>query len=110
MIMSTTEQIAFGEVAEFKNGLNFSASDYGRGTKIIGVADFKDYTTPRYEELSEVSLDVASKKDMYLKNGDIVFVRSMVTRLWLAVQWRSRICRRRSVFQVLLFGHGRTEA
>lgn len=68
--------IPMGELAEFRNGLNFSAESYGRGTKFIGVADFQDYFIPKYETLSEVITDGLIKEDSLLKNGDILFVRS----------------------------------
>lgn len=70
------DEVPFGELAEFRNGLNFSSSAYGPGTKFIGVADFKDYFVPKYETLSEVISDGLVKQDSLLKNGDILFVRS----------------------------------
>ena len=34
--------LKYGDVAEFRNGLNFSKDSHGKGCKFIGVADFKD--------------------------------------------------------------------
>lgn len=70
------DELPFGDLVEFRNGLNFSSSAYGAGTKFIGVADFKDYFVPKYETLSEVISEGLIKKSSLLENGDIVFVRS----------------------------------
>jgi len=37
----------FGEVASFKNGLNFTKNDGGETIKIVGVSDFKNHTELR---------------------------------------------------------------
>ncbi|MCB9973743.1 MAG: restriction endonuclease subunit S [Rhodospirillales bacterium] len=66
----------FGDFAEFRNGLNFSSDCYGAGTKIIGVADFKDHFVPQYDKLGEIITDGLIKEQNLLKNGDILFVRS----------------------------------
>lgn len=74
--MSTYEEIEFGEIAEFRNGLNFKNESRGVGCKIIGVPDFGDRHTPDYESLGEINPDGIVKDDDYLKIGDILFVRS----------------------------------
>ena len=43
--------LKYGDVAEFRNGLNFSKDSHGKGCKFIGVADFKDNFTPQWELL-----------------------------------------------------------
>ena len=37
------ERTILGDIAEFKNGLNFNKDQYGEGVKYISVADFQDY-------------------------------------------------------------------
>ncbi len=65
-----------GSIAEFKNGLNYSHENWGRGVKVIGVADFQDYLYPRYETLGEIDPRGVVRDQDYLEDGDILFVRS----------------------------------
>lgn len=74
--MAEFNQIPFGDLAEFRNGLNFSADQYGSGVKFIGVADFKDYFVPQYDQLGEIVSSDLIKKSNLLNDGDILFVRS----------------------------------
>ena len=67
--------IKLGDIAEFSNGVNFDKSAYTHGVKLIGVSNFGERFIPDYDELSEVRPDVVRKND-YLQDGDIVFVRS----------------------------------
>ena len=69
------EKVKLGDVAEFSNGVNFGKEAYGKGIKLIGVSDFGDRFYPDYTSLGEVKKDVVRKND-YLKNDDIIFVRS----------------------------------
>ena len=65
-----------GDIAEFRNGINFNKNNFGEGMKIIGVADFQDLIKPRYSELDQVNpIGIVKEKDI-LKDKDIVFVRS----------------------------------
>ena len=68
--------VKLGDLAEFRNGLNFSKSSTGSNVKIIGVTDFKSYLTPDYSELEEITIDGELKEEDYVQNGDIIFVRS----------------------------------
>ena len=52
------EMVRLGEIAEFKNGLNFNKDQYGQGVKYISVADFQDYFSVKTEELSELKEDL----------------------------------------------------
>lgn len=74
--MIKENNIKLGEIAEFRNGVNYNESNFGRGIKIINVSNFKDYSKPNYEELSEINPNELIKEDDLLQNGDIVFVRS----------------------------------
>lgn len=74
--MMKNNNITLGKLAEFRNGVNYNESNFGRGIKIINVANFKDYSIPNYEELSEINPNDLIKENDLLQNGDIVFVRS----------------------------------
>jgi len=70
-------KICFGELADFKNGINFSSNEKGYSLKVLGVGDFKQRTT--LEQVGKIS-SIQTKKEVntsyYLKDGDLVFVRS----------------------------------
>ena len=65
-----------GELAEFRNGVNYNKSSFGEGVKVVGVKDFQDYTKPRYAELEQINPDGVVTERNILRDGDIVFVRS----------------------------------
>ena len=65
-----------GEIAEFKNGLNFTKSDDGTPLRVVGVGDFKANLTVPSDQVSEVLLDGTVGADYHLQPGDILFVRS----------------------------------
>ena len=67
--------IKLGDYATFSNGVNFGKEAYSKGVKLIGVSNFGNRLVPDYDELVEIKQDVLREND-YLKNGDIVFVRS----------------------------------
>lgn len=68
--------LRYRDVADFRNGLNFSKASHGKGCLLIGVGDFKDYLLPQWESLGEINPADVTKEDDYLKKGDIIFVRS----------------------------------
>jgi type I restriction enzyme S subunit len=68
--------IKYSDIAEFRNGLNFSKDSHGKGCLMIGVADFKDNFAPKWSELEEINPLGVAKDDDYLQEGDIIFVRS----------------------------------
>lgn len=65
-----------GELAEFRNGVNYNKSSFGVGIKVVGVSDFKDHTRPRYAELEQINPEGIVTERNILRDGDIVFVRS----------------------------------
>jgi len=69
-------QIKLGEIAEFRNGVNFSKDSFGSGIKVINVGDFKDRMYPDYNSLSELDSSKKWHKDCFLEKNDIIFVRS----------------------------------
>lgn len=65
-----------GNLAEFRNGVNYTKDNFGHGVKIINVKDFKDYSVPKYLELDEINpKGIVSERNL-LRENDIVFVRS----------------------------------
>ena len=77
IIPNTWTTISLGNMGEAKNGLNFHRDDKGYKVRVLGVGDFKDKTVMRnLEGLTEISLTTAPDDEHYLRNGDIVFVRS----------------------------------
>ena len=66
-----------GEVAIFKNGLNFKKVETGRKQLFLGVSDFKDKSLiSKVDEYSSILIDEEFAEEFLLKDGDIVFVRS----------------------------------
>tara|TARA_R110002050_G_scaffold271454_1_gene414879 strand:- start:172 stop:1320 length:1149 start_codon:yes stop_codon:yes gene_type:complete len=62
---------------DFKNGLNFSKEDEGVEIRCIGVGDFKDKSIfVDLKSIRHISLSSMPKDDYFLKNGDLIFVRS----------------------------------
>ena len=68
-------KVSLSDVADFSNGVNFDKSAYSAGVKLIGVSNFGDRFSPDYDELQEIDAKVVRPGD-YLRDGDIVFVRS----------------------------------
>jgi len=68
--------IKYSDIADFRNGLNFSNESHGKGCLLIGVSDFKDNFAPQWKELGEINPAGIAKDDDYLQIGDIIFVRS----------------------------------
>ena len=73
--MTEWTKVKLGDIATFSNGINFGKDSYCQGVKLIGVSDFGNRFYPDYSSLQEVKTEVVRNND-YLKNGDIVFVRS----------------------------------
>ena len=71
------EKVKLGELGRFKNGLNYSKSDNGNVIKILGVGNFKDkWKIEDENDYSFVEIEGIPSEDFFLKNGDLVFVRS----------------------------------
>ncbi|MRR52059.1 MAG: restriction endonuclease subunit M/S, partial [Rhodocyclaceae bacterium] len=69
-------KVKLGDIAEFKNGLNYSATGEGRRIKILGVSHFKDYVVAPVGELVETQVGGEVDDAYLLREGDILFVRS----------------------------------
>lgn len=67
----------FGEIASFKNGLNFTHSNEGESIKIVGVADFQKRTElSSTVELATIRVPTKVRDSELLESGDLLFVRS----------------------------------
>jgi type I restriction enzyme S subunit len=64
-----------GELADFRNGLNYTKDNFGSGLRIISVKDFGDRTEPDYESLDEINPHGVLRDEALLQKGDILFVR-----------------------------------
>lgn len=66
----------FGEIAEFRNGVSFSAAQMGRGTPLIGVADFQQTELHTTASLPRVELGDDLPDAALVRTNDLLFVRS----------------------------------
>jgi type I restriction enzyme S subunit len=67
--------VSLGEIAEFRNGVNFIATDRGEGIPVLNVKDFQDRTQPDYAGLEELK-STAVRDQAFIREGDTLFVRS----------------------------------
>ena len=65
-----------GQIAEFKNGLNFTKSSKGETIKIVGVKDFQSYIWVPEDGLDEVQIEGHLNREYELRTNDILTVRS----------------------------------
>jgi type I restriction enzyme S subunit len=76
------EEKTLGEVLSFKNGINATKEQYGKGYKFINVLDIINNATIKYDSIIGL-VDVS--KDIFEKNkveyGNILFQRSSETRI-----------------------------
>lgn len=68
--------VNLGDIAEFKNGVNFTKESKGKSIKILGVRHFQDYTIAPLDDLDEVVAEANFDESHLLQEGDILFVRS----------------------------------
>lgn len=68
---------AFGNIASFKNGINYHPKNEGYSIKCIGVGDFQDRRELRdFNLIRDLTIDEVIDESYYLKDGDIIIVRS----------------------------------
>ncbi|TAI60876.1 restriction endonuclease subunit S [Bradyrhizobium sp. Leo170] len=70
------EEVTLGEVAEFKNGLNFNKSSKGQEISIVGVRNFQNNLWVPLDDLDRVRIDGELNDAYVLRRGDILTVRS----------------------------------
>jgi type I restriction enzyme S subunit len=68
--------VTLGEIATFRNGLNFTKNSKGESIKIVGVKDFQNNFWIDEEQLETVTVDGDLKEIDVLREGDILTVRS----------------------------------
>ena len=77
MVPEGWDILPFGEVAEFRNGLNFTKDDDGDSIKVVGIPDF--WQTTRLTDFSNLKT-IQCRGDIgaanLLHSGDLLFVRS----------------------------------
>jgi type I restriction enzyme, S subunit len=66
----------FGELATFRNGINFTKSSRGDSVKIVGVKDFQSSFWAPLDKLDTVTTDGLLPDGDMLKENDVLFVRS----------------------------------
>jgi type I restriction enzyme M protein len=67
---------SLGNLASFKNGLNFTKDEAGHAIAIVGVGDFQNNLTVPVGRLSNVMIADKISDEYLLHGGDILFVRS----------------------------------
>ena len=68
---------SLAKFGSLKNGLNYTRNETGVSVRCLGVGDFKDLSKlTNVESLTILNLTSEPSEDYYLKDGDIVFVRS----------------------------------
>jgi len=65
-----------GDIAEFKNGLNFTRQSRGQNLRMVGVGDFQDNSVVPTEALQSVTIDGKLSDDYLIRHNDILTVRS----------------------------------
>ena len=77
MVPNSWEITNFGQLVEFRNGLNFTKADQGETIKIVGVADFKDHSSlSSLDNLNTINVGNTVKDNDLIKSGDVLYVRS----------------------------------
>ncbi|HST51845.1 MAG TPA: restriction endonuclease subunit S [Pyrinomonadaceae bacterium] len=70
------QTVKLGDIAQFRNGLNYTKENFGRGLKVINVKDFQNHLIASYGNLDEINPEGIIRDEDLLRVGDIVFVRS----------------------------------
>ncbi|QSO49189.1 restriction endonuclease subunit S [Alicyclobacillus mengziensis] len=65
-----------GNLAEFKNGLNYNEDSTGDLVTVVGVKDFLENFSPNLDNLEDVRIDGKLKESYKLQPEDILVVRS----------------------------------
>jgi len=69
-----------GDVAEFKNGLNYTRDSKGQTLPVVGVADFQSNNVVPLGQLQTATIDGELSPEYALRRGDILTVRSNGSR------------------------------
>lgn len=63
---------------DFKNGVNFNKSQFGKGDKFVNIKDVYSNKYVDLKSLDRITIDKNKLQSNLLKNNDLVFVRSSV--------------------------------
>lgn len=75
-MMQGVSREKLGDLAEFRNGLNFSRHSQGETVKIAGVGDFQNNFLLPVQQLKTTMIEGSLRNDDKLREGDIISVRS----------------------------------
>lgn len=87
----------FGDVASFRNGVNYSIDPSGEEVKILGVAHFLDQEViSDFHQILPIRVDRNLSEDDWLISGDLLFVRSngnkaLIGRCMLVLPGREKV-------------------
>ena len=70
------EEKNLGDIANFRNGMNFTKTSKGQTIKIVGVRDFQKSFFVPFTTLESVTIDGSLNETDLLREGDILTVRS----------------------------------
>lgn len=65
-----------GDIADFKNGLNFTKQSKGKTLRMVGVGDFQENTIVPLGNIQSVTINGEISDDYLIRPGDILTVRS----------------------------------
>ena len=68
------------DIAEFKNGLNFTRQSKGQTLLMVGIGDFQEHSVVPVENLQSVTIDGKLGDDYLIRRDDILTVRSNGSR------------------------------
>jgi type I restriction enzyme S subunit len=74
------EEKRLADIAEFKNGLNFTRQSKGQTLRMVGVGDFQEHSIVPIETLQSVTIDGELADDYLIRRDDILTVRSNGSR------------------------------
>ena len=74
------EEKKLNEIGEFKNGINKSKNDFGKGYPFVNLMDVFGKSTVSNQDLGLVNANIKELQFYNLKKGDILFIRSSVKR------------------------------
>lgn len=75
-VLGPLTRTTLGQIANFRNGLNYTRSSQGAEVKVVGVGDFKDNFEIPLSKISCVRIDGDLSDNDRLQPGDILAVRS----------------------------------
>ncbi|WP_063833210.1 restriction endonuclease subunit S [Aureispira sp. CCB-QB1] len=77
--------VKLGEIGEFKNGVNKSKEDFGKGSPFVNLMDVFGKTSLNRENFGLVNVTSKEIENYNLKKGDVLFVRSSVKPIGVGV-------------------------